>query len=193
MAEQSILDVLRLQRFAEKRIRAKRDHSHRQIVTGAPVRIRFSQFIGRKRRWKLSCASHECSPGIQVQALRCDALYSLNSSDNIQMNFRVNPISGIIISVLTGYLRLSTYAITPSNHPVEDRWASSGSSSGWIGRNETSGPSFMVNCETNPADRSDSLFASLSAVDCVRSIRFSWIRLIRTLPPKAEDQPAISE
>ena len=45
MTKKPILDVLWLQRFAKQRIRAKIDHSCRQIIAGSPVGIDLPQFF----------------------------------------------------------------------------------------------------------------------------------------------------
>jgi hypothetical protein len=58
MAQQTILDVLGLQRFGEQRVVAKVDHSQTEIVAGSPVDFGFAQFFciqrfifdGRPRR-----------------------------------------------------------------------------------------------------------------------------------------------
>jgi hypothetical protein len=47
MTEKAILDVLRLQRFTQKWIRAKINHSYGEIIAGAPVGVNFIQFVGR--------------------------------------------------------------------------------------------------------------------------------------------------
>src|ERR1700677_2146517 len=62
MTKKPILDVLRLQGLAKQRIRAKIDHSCRQIIAGLPVSIRLYKLVGGKRRSGASrnfiCASH---------------------------------------------------------------------------------------------------------------------------------------
>jgi hypothetical protein len=47
MTEEAILDVLRLERFAEEGIRAKIDHARRQIIASAPIGIYPAQLFGR--------------------------------------------------------------------------------------------------------------------------------------------------
>src|SRR5579864_1018007 len=49
MAEQTILDVLRLQRLGEQRVFAKVDHSQTEIVAGSPVDFRLAQFFCTQR------------------------------------------------------------------------------------------------------------------------------------------------
>lgn len=58
MTQEPILDVLRLQRLAEKRVPAKINHAHRQIVASSPVGVDLPQLFGRKRRLNFGCASH---------------------------------------------------------------------------------------------------------------------------------------
>jgi hypothetical protein len=41
VAEETILDVRGLQRFAKKGIRAQINHSHGKIIAGAPVSVNF--------------------------------------------------------------------------------------------------------------------------------------------------------
>src|SRR2546428_2491613 len=164
MTKEPILDVLRLQRFAQKRIRAKIDHARGQIVAGAPVRIRFSQFIGRKRRWDFSCAGHGCSPGIQSAgvALR-DALYSLNCSDEIQMNFRANPRPSCRGGLVTRKTESNRASCEPFGQTLTSRITSfcfvfAGSTlslpglsgNGLMGRAE---PGFPMGLSTNKGDR----------------------------------------
>ena len=50
MAEQPLLDVLRLERLAQQRIVLQIDHAERQVVAGSPIGIGFAQFIGIERR-----------------------------------------------------------------------------------------------------------------------------------------------
>jgi hypothetical protein len=50
MAEQPVLDVLGLERFAQQRIVAQVDHPDRQVVAGAPEGVGPAQFVGIQRR-----------------------------------------------------------------------------------------------------------------------------------------------
>src|SRR6266576_1138193 len=58
MAQQTILDVLRLQRLGEQRVIAKVDHSQAEVIAGSPVDFGFAKFFciqrfifdGRPRR-----------------------------------------------------------------------------------------------------------------------------------------------
>ncbi len=45
VAEQTVLDVLRLQRFGEQRILAQVDHSQAEVIAGSPVDFGFAQFF----------------------------------------------------------------------------------------------------------------------------------------------------
>jgi len=62
MTEESILDVLGLQRFSEKGIRAEIDHTGRKIIAGSPISMHLAQFLGSERRRDFgsdfSCACH---------------------------------------------------------------------------------------------------------------------------------------
>jgi hypothetical protein len=62
MAKEPILDMLRLQRLTEKRIRAKINHTRREIVASSPVGIDLSQLFWREGRQNFGCASHRFSP-----------------------------------------------------------------------------------------------------------------------------------
>src|SRR4029077_16943114 len=79
MTKKPILDVLRLQRLTEKRVPAKINHAHRQIVASSPVGINLPQLFRRKRRQDFACASHRCSPRLNcariiASADRCSSL-----------------------------------------------------------------------------------------------------------------------
>lgn len=63
VAEQSILDVLGLERFAEERVGAKVDHAGGKVVTGAPVGVHFLQFVLREGAEDFGGGSHDDSPG----------------------------------------------------------------------------------------------------------------------------------
>ena len=67
MTKKPILDVLRLQGLAKQRIRAKIDHSCRQIIAGMPVSIDLSQLVGCKRRQNLRRNSHGRSPRLKMR------------------------------------------------------------------------------------------------------------------------------
>jgi hypothetical protein len=47
--QQSILDVLGLQRFIEQRIIAKINHPQAEIIAGSPVEFGVAQFVGTER------------------------------------------------------------------------------------------------------------------------------------------------
>ncbi len=64
VAEKAILDVLRLERLAEKRVGAKIDHAGGKIVAGAPVGVHLGEFIVRERGKKFGgSSSHDVLQG----------------------------------------------------------------------------------------------------------------------------------
>jgi hypothetical protein len=59
VTQQPVLDVLRLQGIAQQRVRAKIDHTHRQVIASPPIGIGLPQLFARKGHHNLSWANHE--------------------------------------------------------------------------------------------------------------------------------------
>jgi hypothetical protein len=49
MAQKSVLDVLCLERFPEKRVVLEIDHPERQVVTSIPIGMHLAQFVSAER------------------------------------------------------------------------------------------------------------------------------------------------
>jgi hypothetical protein len=69
MAEKPVLDVLGFQWFSKQRIRAKIDHSRREIIAGSPVGVHLAEFF-RGKGSNFTCASHQISPANWIRAAR---------------------------------------------------------------------------------------------------------------------------
>jgi hypothetical protein len=63
MAEETVLDMLRLQRLSEQGVRAKINHARRQIIASSPVCVDLPQLFGPKGSQNLSGASHQMFSG----------------------------------------------------------------------------------------------------------------------------------
>ena len=67
VAEQAMLDVLGLERFAQERVVAEEDHAAGKVIASEPVGVHFVEFIDGERRRNLGCGCHR---SLQLQQIR---------------------------------------------------------------------------------------------------------------------------